>query len=84
MVHIKQKGVYGVENPLPRSFMGGDTYTDTDTDTGIDKTQTWSAYVLHCLAPCIPFFSSRVVFTYIFTYTVSFFLHAHLSYPLVS
>ena len=23
MVQIKQKGVYGVENPLPRSFLGG-------------------------------------------------------------
>ena len=23
IVQIKQKGVYGVENPLPRSFLGG-------------------------------------------------------------
>jgi len=26
MVQIKQKGVYGVENPLPRSFLGGGTH----------------------------------------------------------
>jgi len=23
MIQIRQKGVYGVENPLPRSFLGG-------------------------------------------------------------
>jgi len=62
MVQIKQKGIYGVENPLPRSFLGGYVYACTSNSWHIADDCSCISCV--CVCVCVCGTSGVYVYTY--------------------